>query len=164
MSARGVALSAPSVLDRLLDPAPDLSIDPPRSRQTQRRDALDSLCRDLETLLNTRRRPITPPSALAQLRTSLLSYGVADFIGANMGTREQRDVFAAKIEEAIRTFEPRLQHLSVSVLDPQESAERVLRLRIEATVLLVAEPTPVLFASTVNPATLRFSVAEASHV
>ncbi len=164
MSGRGVALSAPSVLDRLLDSSPDLSIDPPRTRQTQMREALDSLCRDLETLLNTRRRPITPPASLPQLRTSLLNYGVADFIGANMGTREHREVFASKLEEAIRVFEPRLRDVSVVVLDPQESAERVLRLRIEATVLLVAEPTPVLFASTVNPATLRFSVAEAHHV
>lgn len=160
----GVALSAPSVLDRLLDNAPDLLVDPPRTRQAQTRDALESLCRDLEALLNARRCHITPPPGLRQLRTSLLSYGVADFIGANLATREQRQVFAAKVEEAVRTFEPRLRNVSVSVLDPRESAERVLRLRIEATVVLVVGPTPVLFASSVNPTTLRFSVAEASDV
>ena len=52
----------------------------------------------------------------------------------------------------------------MSVLDPRDSAERILRLRIEATVHLFADPTPVLFASAVNPATLRFNVSEASHV
>ena len=160
----GATLSAPSVLDRLLDTAPDLSVDPPRTRQAQMRDALDSLGRDLEALLNTRRLHITPPAALGQLRTSLYSYGVADFIGANLGSREQRQVFAARLEDAIRTFEPRFRNISVTVLDLREAAERVLRLRIEATVVLVVGPTPVLFASSVNPATLRFSVAEASHV
>src|ERR1700744_4026257 len=128
MSASTIALSAPSLLDRLLDDAPELSVDPPRTRQAQARDALDSIRRDLEALLNTRRLHITPPLGLTQLRQSLLSYGMADFIGANMVTREQRQVFAAKIEESIRIFEPRFRNLSVSVLDPRDTAERVLRL------------------------------------
>ncbi len=163
-AAGGTALSAPSVLDRLLDSAPEQLVDPPRTRQAQMRDALASLSRDLEALLNTRRLHRTPPDALGQLNSSLFAYGVADFIGANLGTREQREVFAARLEQAIGTFEPRFRNVSVAVLDPRETAERVLRLRIEATVVLVAGPTPVLFASAVNPTTLRFSVAEASHV
>ena len=81
-----------------------------------------------------------------------------------MVTREQRQVFAATLEEAIRDSEPRFRNLSVSVLDPRDAAERVLRLRIEATVVLEDSAVPVLFASSVNPATLRFSVAEASYV
>ncbi len=164
MINHAIPLAAPSILDRLLDDAPDLSIDPPRSRPTQVRDALDSLRRDLEALLNTRRRPITPPNALPQLRRSLFSYGTADFIGANLVTIEQRRLFAARLEEAIRDSEPRLRQLAVTVLDPKDNAERVLRLRIEATVLLDDVNVPVLFASTISPATLRFSVAEANHV
>ncbi len=128
------------------------------------RDALESLRRDLEGVLNTRRCPTTPPPGLPRLRRSLLTYGVGDFIGANMTTREQRAVFAAGLEEAIRDCEPRFRQLSVTVLDPREATERVLRLRIEAMVTLEGSTTPVLFASSVNPATLRFSVAEASHV
>ena len=50
------------------------------------------------------------------------------------------------------------------MLNPRDSAERVLRLRIEATVLLDDLALPVLFASTVSPSTLRFSVSEASDV
>lgn len=164
MTSSGSFLSAPSVLDRLLDAAPDQRADPPRTRQAQMRDALASLCRDLEALLNTRRLHRTPPDALSQLPTALLNYGVADFIGANLGTKEQRTVFAARLEEAITTFEPRFHNVSVTVLDPRETVERVLRLRIEATVVLLADRTPVLFASSVNPTTLRFSVAEVSHV
>ncbi len=164
MSGHGINLAAPSLLDRLIDQAPDLSLDPPRSRQAQMRDALDSIRRDLEALLNTRRHPVSPPAALVQLRRSLLSYGTADFIGANLVTIEQRRVFAARLEDAIRESEPRLRQLAVSVLDPRDSAERVLRLRIEANVTLDDLSVPVLFASTISPATLRFSVSEASHV
>ena len=163
MSGFSAPLAAPSILDRLLDAEPELSVDTPRSRQKQVGDALESLRRDLEVVLNTRRCPKTPPASLPRLRRSLLTFGVGDFIGANMTTREQRRVFAASLEEAIRECEPRLRALSVSVLDPRDSAERVMRLRIEATVVLEDSAVPVLFASSVNPATLRFSVAEASY-
>ena len=164
MSDVSAPLAAPSLLDRLLDAEPDKSVDPPRTRQRQVSDALESLRRDLETVLNTRRCPNTPPKKLPRLRRSLLTYGLGDFIGANMITREQRQMFATTIEEAIRESEPRFRNLSVSVMDPRDSAERVLRLRIEAMVVLEDSAVPVLFASSVNPATLRFSVAEASYV
>jgi type VI secretion system protein ImpF len=157
-------LSAPSLLDRLLDREPDLSVDTPRTRQAQMRDALESLRRDLEALLNTRRCAVTPPAGLTRLRRSLLTFGMGDFIGANMVTTEQRQVFAAAMEEAIRESEPRFRNLAVSVLDPREAGERVLRLRIEAMVVLEDSAVPVLFSSQINPATLRFSVAEARHV
>ena len=164
MSGVSASLAAPSLLDRLLDAEPDRLADPPRSRPQQVSDALESLRRDLETVLNTRRCPTTPPGALPQLKRSLLTYGVGDFIGANMITREQRAVFARTLEESIRDSEPRFRNLAVSVLDPHEAGERVLRLRIEAMVVLEDNAVPVLFASSINPATLRFSVAEARHV
>lgn len=164
MSGLATSLAAPSLLDRLLDAEPDLSVDTPRTRQRQVRDALESLRRDLEAVLNTRRCPATPPGGLKQLRRSLLTFGVGDFIGANMVTREQRQVFAAALEEQIRDSEPRLRNLSVSVLDPRDGGERVLRLRIEASVVLEDHAVPVLFASSINPATLRFSVSEAGYV
>ncbi len=162
--SQAVPLAAPSILDRLLDDAPDLSVDVPRTRQAQMRDALASLRRDLEWLLNTRCCATTPPGSLPQLRRSLLSFGVSDFIGANMTTVEQRRTFAGRLEATVHACEPRLQNVSVSVLDPRESTERVLRLRIEATILLEDSSVPVLFTSSVNPTTLRFSVAEASYV
>ena len=61
MSDVSAPLAAPSILDRLLDSEPDLSVDTPRTRQKQVRDALESLRRDLESVLNTRRCATTPP-------------------------------------------------------------------------------------------------------
>ena len=164
MSGVSAPLAAPSLLDRLLDAEPDRLADAPRTRQRQVSDALESLRRDLEAVLNTRRCPNTPPGTLPRLKRSLLTYGVGDFIGANMITREQRATFAATLEESIRESEPRFRNLAVSVLDPRDAGERVLRLRIEAMVVLEDSAVPVLFASSINPATLRFSVAEARHV
>jgi type VI secretion system protein ImpF len=157
-------LAAPSILDRLLDKEPDLSVDTPRTRQMQLRDALESLRRDLEALLNTRRCPTTPPASLPRLKRSLLSFGMGDFIGANMVTKEQRQIFALSLEEAVRDGEPRFRNLAVTVLDPREAGERMLRLRIEAMVVLEDSAVPVLFSSQINPATMRFSVAGARHV
>ena len=164
MSGHAVPLGQASLLDRLIDTAPDLRQDPPRTRQMQTRETLESLRRDLEALLNTRQRPTTPPAEYPELARSLLTYGTADFISANMVTTEQRRVFAARLEEAIHESEPRLRSLTVSVLNPRDTSERVLRLRIEATVTLDDQALPVLFSSTVSPSTLRFSVAEASDV
>ena len=163
MTAHVVPLAAPSILDRLLDDAPDLSVDPPRTRQAQMRDALTSLRRDLEVLLNTRCCATSPPSELPQLRQSLFSFGVSDFMGANMTTVEQRRVFAARLEDTVRACEPRLRNVTVGVMDPRESAERVLRLRIEATIVLEDSPVPVLFTSSISPTTLRFAVAEGNY-
>ncbi len=161
--SHAVPLAAPSILDRLLDDAPDLAVDPPRTRQAQMRDVLASLRRDMEGLLNTRCCTTTPPAGLPQLRRSLLCYGMSDFIGANMSSADSRRVFASGVELALHNYEPRLRGVSVSVLDPRESAERVLRLRIEASIVLEDASVPVLFTSSVSPTTLRFSVAEASY-
>jgi predicted component of type VI protein secretion system len=89
---------------------------------------------------------------------------MGDFIGANMVTKEQRQIFALSLEEAVRDGEPRFRNLAVTVLDPREAGERMLRLRIEAMVVLEDSAVPVLFSSQINPATMRFSVAEARHV
>ncbi|MGO7917306.1 type VI secretion system baseplate subunit TssE, partial [Rhizobium ruizarguesonis] len=54
---------ARSILDRLIDEAPDRTADPPGSFVDQVRDVREAIRRDLEALLNTRRCPATPPAA-----------------------------------------------------------------------------------------------------
>lgn len=154
------ALEAPSLLDRLLDAAPELSFDPPTTRQQALRDARAALRRDLEALLNTRSFPRTPPTALKELRSSLLAYGTPDFIGVAMISRDQRLAFARKLEATIRTFEPRLRDALVTVLDSRNATDRLLRLRIEATAVFQEGTVPMAFASAMDPTTLRFQVGE----
>ena len=156
----GTVLHAPSLLDRLLDDAPELSVDPPRTRQQVLRDTRAALRRDLEMLLNTRFAPATPSPVLPELRSSLLGYGLPDFIGTGMAARDQRDAFARQLEATIRVFEPRLRHVRVAVLDSRESTERLLRLRIEATAVLFEGPAPITLSSALDPATMRFQVGD----
>lgn len=156
----GHVLQAPSLLDRLLDNAPELAADPPRTRQQVLRDTRAALRRDLEMLLNTRFSPATPPPGLVELRVSLLRFGMPDFIGAGMTGRDQRDAFARQVEATIRMFEPRLHDVRVSVLDPRQRAERLLRLRIEAVAVLHEGAMPVTLATALDPATMRFLVGE----
>lgn len=156
----GTVLQAPSLLDRLLDDAPELSFDPPRTRQQVGRDTRAALRRDLEILLNTRCAPATPPPGLPELRFSLLTYGMPDFIGTGMAGRDQRDSFARKLEAAVRLFEPRLRDVRIAVLDSRNSTERLLRLRIKAVAVLHEGTVPITLASALDPATMRFHVDE----
>ena len=156
----GTTLQAPSLLDRLLDDAPELSFDAPRTRQQVLRDTRAALRRDLEMLLNTRCAPTTPPPGLHELRFSLLGYGMPDFIGTGMTARNQRDAFARRLETTVRMFEPRLQDVRITVMDPRNTTERLLLLRIEAVAVLHEGLVPITLASALDPATMRFQVNE----
>ncbi len=164
MSGHADGLRPASVFDRLLDDAPDLMVEIPQTRAAHTRALTEAVRRDLEALLNARRRPTTPPASLPELRRSLFTYGMSDFVSANLITAEQRRIFAAKLAETIRMFEPRFKSVSVTVLDPRDAAERVLRLRIEALMVIDSDPVPMLFQTNLNPATLRFSIAEVGGV
>src|SRR5437773_228098 len=92
----------PSVLDRLLDDEPETKRDPPRGRHQVLRELKVSVRRDLEDLLNTRRRCGSWPADLAELERSLVNYGVPDFAGANMGSAERREEFCGLLENVLR--------------------------------------------------------------
>ena len=57
----------PSVLDRLLDDDPAVTTDPARNRSQLLRDLKLSVRRDIESLLNARRRNVSIPPGLPEL-------------------------------------------------------------------------------------------------
>ncbi len=149
-----------SVFDRLLgDDRPDAA----RGAQTRAqpwwsKDALkNGVRRDVEVLLNTRRRCLSWPEHLSELDCSLISFGAPDFSGANLASRAQKERFRADIEQTIRTFEPRFKSVRVALTDSDDTT-RSLRFRIDA--LMYADPLPVqlLFDSVLDPSSRRFSV------
>lgn len=76
---------------------------------------LDTLRRDLSWLLNTIRLEDTLGlDAAPDVKTSVLNYGIPDF---SVRTVSSVDVFeaAASIASAVRSFEPRINPLSLSV-------------------------------------------------
>ena len=153
---------ARSILDRLIDEAPDRGADPPMSFVDQVRDVREAIRRDLEALLNTRRCPTTPPAALSELRDALMSYGVDGIVSANLMTDQAKLKLAQAIERRIALFETRLTDVRVTILKSRTMTERALRMRIQATFRLHEGMPPISFESTIDPSTQRFLV-EAAH-
>ncbi|NKN37380.1 type VI secretion system baseplate subunit TssE [Agrobacterium sp. a22-2] len=147
-----------SILDRLIDEAPDRMIDPPASVADQIREVRESIRRDLEALLNTRRSPNEPPIGLSELKDALVSYGVDGMISANLVTDEAKLKLARMIERRISLFETRLSDVRVTILKSRTMTERALRMRIQATFRLHEGMPPISFESTIDPSTQRFLV------
>ena len=153
---------ARSILDRLIDEAPDRSIDPPMTLADQVREVRESIRRDLEALLNTRRCPMAPPAELTELKDALVSYGVVGMVSANLVTDEAQLRLAQAIERRISLFETRLSDVRVTILKSRTMTERALRLRIQATFRLHEGMPPISFESTIDPSTQRFLVETAN--
>ena len=68
--------------------------------------------RDLEALLNARRRRLPLPPELGELATSPLGYGVPDPTAGALPRTDRREALVREIEATIRRFEPRLSESS----------------------------------------------------
>ena len=128
------------LLDRLIDDAPDQQRDPALSAADSLVGLRNSVRRDLEALLNARRRWRSWPAHMTQLATSPIGYGIPDFA-------------SGAFSDARRRFEPRFLSVRVQLIEAQDRLDTTLRLRIEA--VMHAEPAPesVTFDTLVNPVT-----------
>ncbi|MGO8744502.1 MAG: type VI secretion system baseplate subunit TssE [Thermoguttaceae bacterium] len=143
----------PSLLDRLIDEYPDETRERPRSRNQAFRDFKQTVCRDLENLLNTHQRCVSCPQGLDELKRSVLTYGIPDIRAAELGTDVGRQQFARLVEEILRTFEPRFLRVKVDLADNTDPIDRTLRFRIEALLRVEPAPEPVVFDSAIEPST-----------
>lgn len=152
-----------SILDRLMDDEPHIQVDTEKSRSRKLKDLRSSVRRDLEHLLNTRCRVISPPSELNELQTSLMNFGLPDLATVNMLDIDKKKEFTRSIEQVIRTFEPRFKSVQVRHLEVSNKAERTVRFRIDA--VLYADPAPemVVFDSILEPVLRTVTVEESVH-
>jgi type VI secretion system protein ImpF len=148
----------PSVLDRLLDDDPGVNREPAKNRNQILRELKQSVRRDLENLLNTRTRCGTWPSHLKELKRSLVNYGIPDFTEAGLGDVQDRDAICLVLQTAIRQGEPRFKSVKVQILGNAEPLDRTLRFRIDALLIADPAPEPIVFDSTLKPATGDFEV------
>jgi len=148
----------PSVLDRLIDDAPEAARDPLRSDAQVLKAIVQSVRRDLEQLLNCRRRFQPWPRQLRELQKSSVGYGLPDVTGKDLASTSGREEFRRSVEQVIRTFEPRFQSVDVQILSNADEIDRTLRFRVDA--VLRAEPVPieVIFDSQLEPSTGSFNV------
>ncbi len=158
MSGRAGPRSSPQrvqapLLDRLIDDAPDQQRDPAMSATELMIALRQSVRRDLEALLNARRRWRSWPASLSELKVSPIGYGIPDFAAGAFADPRRRQELRAEIEETIRRFEPRFLSVRVHLVETKDRLENTLRLRVEA--VLHAEPAPeaVTFDTLVDPTT-----------
>jgi type VI secretion system protein ImpF len=128
------------LLDRLIDDAPDRERDPPMAAAEAMRYLRQSVRRELEALLNARRRWRSPPRELSELSASPIGYGIPDFAAGVFNNQGERDRLRMEIEATIRRFEPRFLSVRVHLSDNEQRLDASLRLRIEA--VLHADPAP----------------------
>ena len=119
-----------SLVDRLTDTAPRERAEAPLTAPQAVRLLRAGLRRDLEWLLNSRRRISDPPEGARELPASLYLFGLPDMSGRHVGIHRQQDELAREIERAIAIFEPRLKNVSVKAFDAT-SVSRSLRFQID---------------------------------
>ena len=149
------------LLDRLLDADPDSPRDPPLSQSLAVDLLRTAVRRDLEALLNARRRRLPPPPGFTELPMSPIGYGVPDPTAGSFTEEERRAALSREIQATITRFEPRLTYVKVQLHKNEgESIDRVLRLRIEAILRTDPVPEHISFETLVRPTTLDVSVQE----
>jgi type VI secretion system protein ImpF len=133
-----------SLLDRLIDEEPGLSIESVQYRLLGFGQIKAAVTRDLENLLNARRNIMVPPDAFEELNKSLFVYGLQDYTAQNPRSPTAKQQLRLDVERTIARFEPRLRNVTVHLEAPGPN-ERVLKFRISA--LLVIDPVaePVTF-------------------
>ena len=147
-----------SVLDRLIDEEPDKLRDPPSSPAESLDLLRRSVRRDIEALLNTRRRWRSWPGGYTELSLSPLGYGIGDFSSGAFNDPRRRELLRHEVEQTIRRFEPRLVRVNVTLLEPKEELEAMLRLRIEGLLRAEPAPDPIAFDTLVDAATAEIVV------
>ncbi|HEY4254652.1 MAG TPA: type VI secretion system baseplate subunit TssE [Roseomonas sp.] len=149
------------LLDRLLDADPDAPADPPLSQGMAIEMLRTAVRRDIEALLNARRRRLPPPPGYVELGVSPIGYGVPDPTAGSFTEEQRRLSVAREVEATIRRFEPRLMQVRVQLRNSErEQIDRVLRLRIEAVLRTDPVPEQISFETVVRPSTLDVTVRE----
>ena len=145
----------PSLLDRLLDSSGRKAHDSFYSMHELR----ESVQRDLENLLNSRSRFVSPDPRFKYVQDSIMNYGLPDLTSHPLNSERGKQEFAAWIERSIKRYEPRFKNVAVTPVSSEVSPDGVT-FRVEA--VLYADPAPedVCFDSKIDPLTQTISLSE----
>lgn len=138
-----------SLVDRLTDLAPKERVETPYTPAQAVRVLKAGLRRDLEWLLNSRRRIDEPPEGARELPLSLFLYGLPDMSGRQVGVGRQQDELAREIERAVAAFEPRLRNVTVKAFSAT-SVSRVLRFQIDGVLKIEPGTERISFDTTLE--------------
>jgi type VI secretion system protein ImpF len=117
-----------SLLDRLSD------LDEwPNRRDASMRMYKESLKRDVEWLLNTRRPDIHDVDGYPLASASVINYGLPDINSFDGSGGREHNALLASLHKAIRTFEPRIRDPRVYLIRT-DAMNRTLRFHIEGQI------------------------------
>ncbi len=149
------------LLDRLMDADPGA----PEAGLLSASDALarlhQAVRRDLEALLNARRRRLPLPALLPELSHSIANYGIPDPTSGAYSLPDLRAELVREVEATIRRCEPRLTKISVSLVGRPDGLSRSLHLKVDAVLRADPVPEPVSFETLLEPITRSVTVREA---
>lgn len=117
-----------SILDRLSEKQ-----EWPTTQTASLRFLKESIRRDLEELLNTRRPLARELENYASARSSVLNYGLDDLSGIAPLSQGNVQELQQAVHRCIAEYEPRLHDVTVSAGNGNDLLRREIRLHIEAT-------------------------------
>ncbi|HEY8258949.1 MAG TPA: type VI secretion system baseplate subunit TssE [Gemmatimonadales bacterium] len=147
-----------SLLDRLVDEKPKISMDESMSWRESVNRLKVSVRHDLEWLLNTRRIPETAPESFREVNRSLYHYGFPDITSMGRDSREVRARLMRQVEETIAMFEPRLAGVRVSLNETNDDGKRQLRFLIEGVLRMEPNPERVVFDTVLEISSGEYTV------
>jgi type VI secretion system protein ImpF len=127
------------LLDRLTDKDPRNSQEAMMTRAQSVRLLRESVRRDLEWLLNTRRIREEATDPKAELTHSLYNYGLPDITHFTLSSSRDQAKLGWMLETTVAIFEPRLRNAKV-YMEPVERGSLKLKFRVDG--LLVMDPAP----------------------
>jgi len=162
----------PSLLDRLIDTAPQQGKEGVDARVLTRQQLRAAVLRDLSWLFNAIRPEPDVDSVRTQdqamwrtadlARHSVLNYGMPAYSGVTLSSMNSRNI-ERSVEQAIRDFEPRIdpQSLSVEVkLSGTDGQQNTLQLVIRGQMWSQPVPLELLLSADLDVETGHTSVRE----
>lgn len=151
---------SPTLFERLFDDEPYRIGETTALKHLSIDQLKDSVARDLEALLNSRRglsdaRLISFPLA----QRSLLAYGVEDFVGFSLANPADCHRICKSIEETIAAHESRLKSVRVT-LTPSENTTNSLHFTIHALLVVLPAREPVNFDALLQPSTQQYRISQ----
>lgn len=138
--------SAP-LLDRLIDWNPKEKTEQNVLRAYTKTELTQAILRDLSWLLNTR-CPTNRKVLEQREQRSVIDYGIPDFGDLHTQNPDDRVIIIENIEQAIKTYEPRLTNVKV-VFDKEQNQQQLVGY-IEADLRFNQTVEPLTFPITIK--------------
>lgn len=149
----------PSLLDRLLDDAPAQAAEPNWAASYHIGRMKQSLARDLEVLLNTRKLAEWETEGFPRCADSMLNFGIMDLTTITVNDARSLRGLQDHLRKTIQRFDPRLGSVKIA-LEPGKDGPKSIRFRVDAVLRLQPGRPPVTFDATLQMGTNACSVQQ----